>query len=328
MVRRQLFALVGIGLMLAGAGCRSTAEPAPTAVMATGVSPARPTAAQPGFYISRDTAAARQAAGLDAARAGALGRITEQPSALWLTGPTARDQVAALTARAAPTGQPVLLVAYAIPQRDCGLYSAGGMADGAAYRSWIDGVASALTGRSAWVVLEPDAVPQTLQGCGPAAAERYELLAHAVRELKRNPGVRVYLDAGNAGWVQDRAALADGLRRAGVGAADGFALNVSNFFTTDQSYEYGRQLSAVLGGRPFVIDTSRNGNGALGGESWCNPPGRALGRTPTTDTGRSGLDALLWVKNPGESDGDCGRGEPKAGEFWTEYALRLAGFTG
>ncbi|MCW2873942.1 glycoside hydrolase family 6 protein, partial [Actinacidiphila oryziradicis] len=35
------------------------------------------------------------------------------------------------------------------------------------------------------------------------------------------------------------------------------------------------------------------------------------------------VDAYLWVKRPGESDGSC-RGAPPAGQWWSDYALRLA----
>ncbi|WP_442538328.1 glycoside hydrolase family 6 protein, partial [Streptomyces pseudogriseolus] len=58
-------------------------------------------------------------------------------------------------------------------------------------------------------------------------------------------------------------------------------------------------------------------------ERWCNPPGRALGETPTTRTADPLVDAYLWIKRPGESDGEC-KGGPKAGEWWEDYALDLA----
>jgi endoglucanase len=35
------------------------------------------------------------------------------------------------------------------------------------------------------------------------------------------------------------------------------------------------------------------------------------------------LDAYLWVKVPGESDGPC-NGGPPAGSWWQEYALEIA----
>ena len=70
-------------------------------------------------------------------------------------------------------------------------------------------------------------------------------------------------------------------------------------------------LSVLLGGRKFVIDISRNGEGPppgspTGTNSWCNPQQQSLGSPPTTATSRLGLAALLWIKDPGESDGRCG----------------------
>jgi len=79
-----------------------------------------------------------------------------------------------------------------------------------------------------------------------------------------------------------------------------------------------------------VVDTSRNGAGPVsgtevdGGPAWCNPPGRRLGQAPTSDTGEPRVDAFLWVKRPGESDGACRPGEPEAGRWWPEYALDIA----
>ena len=75
----------------------------------------------------------------------------------------------------------------------------------------------------------------------------------------------------------------------------------------------------------FVIDTSRNGQGPLDPRkyaaapfnqpdrvlakldegSWCNPPGVGVGERPTVNTRIPLLDAYLWLKDPGESDGSC-----------------------
>jgi endoglucanase len=94
----------------------------------------------------------------------------------------------------------------------------------------------------------------------------------------------------------------------------------------------------------FVIDTSRNGVGPWQPPSypdpqdWCNPPDRGLGLRPTTDTGNPLIDAYLWVKIPGESDGECTRGlgpagetvdpewgliDPAAGQWFPEMALDM-----
>ena len=75
----------------------------------------------------------------------------------------------------------------------------------------------------------------------------------------------------------------------------------------------------------FVVDTGRNAYGSLDVAryreppylqpesviqgltvgAWCNPPGMGLGLRPTADTGVPLLDAYLWIKTVGESDGSC-----------------------
>ncbi|MGY1822612.1 glycoside hydrolase family 6 protein [Geodermatophilus sp. SYSU D00079] len=268
----------------------------------------------------------------------ALAPLAGQPAATWVAAPeNPYPAVEEVSRAAAEAGQLPVLVAYNVPLRDCRSYSAGGAADADEYLSWIGSFAAALADRPAVVVLEPDAVPQAVVGCpdlDPAA--RYELLAQAVEILDRQPGARVYVDAGNASWITDLPVLADALRRSNVDRADGFALNVSNFESTEASAAYGLALSEELGrGAPagtdpahFVIDTSRNGAGpppdTSDPERWCNPPDRRLGDPPTASTDLPRVDALLWIKQPGDSDGTC-RGGPPAGQWWPEAARELVG---
>ncbi|MFC8517873.1 glycoside hydrolase family 6 protein [Streptomyces sp. NPDC057257] len=254
-----------------------------------------------------------------------LAKIADEPAALWPAGEIDPGPVVrAATASAASEGRTALFVAYDIPHRDCGQHSAGGAADADAYRAWIGKFAEALGDSKALVVLEPDAVSHIVDGCTPAEYhdEREQLLSEAVVRLKQQPNTKVYLDAGNPSWIREPWKLVEPLKRAGIEKADGFSLNVSNFQTNERTRKYGLQLSGDLGGKHFVIDTSRNGKGPLPG-AWCNPPGRALGTRPTTDTGEPALDAYLWIKRPGESDGTC-EGGPDAGQWWPEYALELA----
>ena len=72
-----------------------------------------------------------------------------------------------------------------------------------------------------------------------------------------------------------------------------------------------------------MIVSIRIGLGPTSDAQWCNPTGRALGTRPTTTTGIATLDAFLWIKRPGESDGAC-NGGPKSGVWWADYALGLA----
>lgn len=330
-VRTAPAARIG-GLLAAAAvlaGCTAPA-PAPPA-------PALGSSSESGYYVDPRTAAAAQVEQWTAegrtGDADMIRRISEQPLPLWVSGDAAevRAQTREYVDRATAVGARPLLVAYNIPHRDCGSFSGGGAPDGDYYRGWISELAGAVEGSDATVVLEPDAVPHELSGCvdGELRDERYVLLGDAIDTLKE-AGATVYIDAGNPGFITDVDALAGALDRSGVRRADGFALNVANFRTTEVNVEFGTALSERLDGARFVIDTSRNGAGPPpegdidGAPSFCNPPDRALGETPTTETGYDLVDALLWVKRPGESDGACRPGEPEAGQWFAEYGLGLA----
>jgi endoglucanase len=253
------------------------------------------------------------------ADAALMERMANTPTATWLGDwtPDVRSAAAALVGRAAGTGRRPVLVTYNIPNRDCGGHSSGGAKDEKAYRAWIRALAAGIANRPAAVLLEPDALAHL---CGDAAA-KYRMLGDAVEVLAAGKDTAVYLDAGHAKWL-DVATATHRLRAAGVAKARGFSLNVSNFVTTTESERYGEKIVSALGGDShYVIDTSRNGNGE--GTDWCNPPGRALGATPSAATTAEHADAYLWVKVPGESDGAC-KGASKAGTWMPEYALALA----
>ena len=169
------------------------------------------------------------------------------------------------------------------------------------------------------VILEPDALAgPTASLAGPAAAAH---LAPPNRSwtLTSPPSISVYIDAGHESW-HSSGTIAKRLRDVGIGRARGFALNVSNFYFTRDERAYGHRVSARVGGKPFVIDTSRTGAGGRPAVSGATPR-RGPGQPATSDTGDSLVDAYLWVKLPGESDGTC-RGGPRAA--WLQYALGLA----
>lgn len=125
------------------------------------------------------------------------------------------------------------------------------------------------------------------------------------------------------------------------------ATDVHELNTSGINLRYANMLGGIAPTTHFVIDTSRNGLGPWqppagvypDAQDWCNPPGRGLGLRPTADTGVPLLDAYLWVKTPGESDGECTRGlgpggttvdpewgriDPAAGQWFPEQALELA----
>jgi len=328
-------ALVAVAIAASVAGCAaSSAKTGPEQRgSASSRDPTDPLSALR-LYISPESPAALQVEAWRAlgksADAVALEQIAREPTATWLTGgPRPESASAALVRQSSQAGATAEIVLYDIPDRDCNGYSGGGAANGSEYLAWVTQVARGIGDHTAIIILEPDAIDQAASGClsSSGAALRYRQLAQAVTILKANRRAHVYIDAGNSGWLPVPRMIAP-LLAAGVLRADGFALNVANFQSTRASIAYGEALSARLGGRHFVIDTSRNGVGAPssqpGVHQWCNPPGRALGVAPTTHTGYAPVDAFLWIKYPGESDGQCGSGDPPAGTWWPAYGLQLA----
>ncbi|WP_420846457.1 glycoside hydrolase family 6 protein [Micromonospora terminaliae] len=369
------------------------------------------------FYTPRpDHGAVAQIAELTAAgryrEAAGVRAMVHTPQAVWVTGGSAAAVTRTVNAevrRAAGKKTVPVLVAYNIPFRDCAQYSAGGATSVAEYEQWIDAFARGIGGHEVAVMLEPDGlgiIPwyTTINGtqdwCRPAeadpataAADRFAMLNYAVDKLAALPRTSVYLDGTHSAWLGVGDA-ADRLVKAGVGRADGFFLNVSNYETTERQLKYGNWIARCVyygtegpewarghfewcasqyypadpadfstwgrtdawyaenvGDVPadqlahFVVDTSRNGQGpwtAPAGvtwpdpQTWCNPPDRGLGLRPTTATGDPLADAFLWVKTPGQSDGQCDRGtgtgrdparggmaDPAAGAWFDQQALEL-----
>ena len=276
------------------------------------------------LYVDPNSNAKRQAEALRRSRpqdAALVDQIARQPTARWL-GDWVRNiggEVNAAVTTITGAGALPVFVAYNIPGRDCGSYSAGGARGSDAYRRWIRDFAGGIRGRGAVVVLEPDALPGMDCLSAEGQRDRLTLMREAVQALKAQRAW-VYIDAGHARWHPPEV-MADRLKQAGIGMADGFSLNVSNYIANSLNVAYGERLSRLVGGKHFLIDTSRNGIGTE--TQWCNPRGQALGVVPTTRTGHPLIDAFLWVKQPGESDGTC-NGGPRAGNWWNEIAVELS----
>ena len=384
---------------------------------------ATPTLASGGFYVpTPDKGALQQIKDLvkqghasDLSNAALLTAMVSEGHAVWFTGGTpgaVREQVKKTMRLAYAQDAVPVLVAYNLPFRDCGQYSAGGALNTADYEAWIDGFAAGIGTGKAIVILEPDGLgiipyntpmfAPAMEWCQPdltgtgltpetANAARYEQLNYAVTRLGQQANVSVYLDATHSTWLGVGEA-AYRLLTAGLARADGFFLNVSNYETTATNTIFGTWISECLarvaawggylpqycpsqysppaykvdysqawidsvnadfasdGATPrthFVIDTSRNGLGPWtppadkyssgdDPQTWCNPPGRGVGDRPTANTGVPLIDAYLWVKVPGESDGSCTRStggtidpewgivDPAAGQWFPRMALQLA----
>jgi endoglucanase len=287
------------------------------------VSDGDPLAGAP-FYVNPNSAAMRAAQSANPPNA-ELTAIANTPQAYWIVPGGSAATVGKYVGDANGAGAIPVLAIYGIPHRDCGSFAAGGIASADDYRSWIDGIASGVGASRVAIVVEPDALAMADCLSADQRQERYDLVRYAVDALTRDPNAAVYVDAGHLRWhsAEDMAAR---LNQAGVGHARGFSVNTANFFTTDDEIGYGEAISGLTNGSHYVVDTSRNGAGPAPDSelNWCNPSGRALGTPPTAATAGAHADAYLWVKRPGESDGTCGKGDPPAGTFVSQYAIDLA----
>jgi endoglucanase len=240
------------------------------------------------------------------------------------------NTVRSLTVRGGQQGTVPILVLYNIPLRDCtSQWSAGGVTERNQYQWFLDVVQRGIADRHAIVIVEPDALAD-IDCLTPEGREhRVDMIRLAVTMLDSLPNVQLYVDIGNSGMRKEPQRMADLLYAVHADQADGFSVNVSAYYTDAEALAYAQAVRTVTG-MDFVIDSSRNGLGTYQ-DQWCNPVGRALGAPPTNATGVSGWDYRLWIKPPGQSDGECvgkpfddGVPDPPAGTWMPEIALELA----
>lgn len=221
------------------------------------------------------------------------------------------------------------------------------------------------------LVIEPDSLPNLvtnsdLSTCQQSAAGYRDGVAYAIRQLNL-PNVVMYLDAGHGGWLGWNDNLKPGAQelarayKAGGSPSQfrGIATNVAGWNAWDMSPGefssasdaqwnkaqneklYTELFGAALksAGMPnnAIVDTGRNGVQGLREEwgHWCNVNGAGFGVRPTANTGSSLVDAFVWVKPGGESDGTsdtsadrydsfCGMSDaykpsPEAGQWNQDY---------
>lgn len=195
-----------------------------------------------------------------------MARIAARPLMFWFgawfSPDQARQQVQQYIAQSTG-GDPRVLSQVAVFRLDpwehqaCGgRWSAG---DQASYRAWIDSFAAGIGSARVALVLQPD-LPVAL--CTRSAVP-LALVSYAARVFSALPDTTVYLDVGAADWPSVSQAVAL-LRRAGVGAARGFALNATHYDATAREIRFGARVAqglarAGLAGKHFVVDTSQNG---------------------------------------------------------------------
>jgi cellulose 1,4-beta-cellobiosidase len=241
-------------------------------------------------------------------------------------------------------------------------------------KEYIDAIAAALAAHpqlNTVLILEPDSLANLVTNlenprCTAAEPIYKRAIAYAVAKLSL-PNAYLYLDAAHAGWLgwprnlpksvalyKEVLAMAGGPER-----IRGFATDVSNYDPAKDPTNPKRDPAAApndelgyvadlvkalpaagISGKGFVIDTGRDGvpyvRTAPG--NWCNIKGAGLGERPQASPAPN-VDAYLWIKPPGESDGtadpkakrfdqncvsdDAAPGAPEAGEAFEPYLVDL-----
>lgn len=219
-------------------------------------------------------------------------------------------------------------------------------------RDYIDPIAAAFAAhpdQRIAVIIEPDSIGNLVTNmenpkCQAAEGIYKRGIAYAISKLSL-PNVFLYIDAAHAGWLGWPRNLAKSVPiykeiLAMAGGSDrirGFATDVSNYdppkdpsnsprdphaapndevgYVTDLTKELN---AAGITGKGFVIDTSRDGkpNVRTSPGNWCNIKGAGLGERPQAAPAPL-VDAYLYIKVPGESDGIA---DPKAPRFDTNCA--------
>jgi len=264
---------------------------------------------QPGaqLYVDPASTTAQAAATLTGQdQANAL-LLAMYPTATWFDGGTpaeVQSEAATLVADANAAGQVPVIVAYNLPNRDCGQYSAGGAQSLADYEQWIIGLAAGIGNGPAVVILEPDGLglipnymePGQANNCtiaGASSADRFTALNFAVTTLKGGPNTSVYLDATHPGW-QNVGAAAQRLILGGVLNADGFFLNASNYNWTQNNVDYGDWISGCIA---LAVANSPADPGAWDAPDNCR--NQYWNGGPATSWQGTGMDPLQqWSNQP------------------------------
>ncbi|KAG8932236.1 hypothetical protein FRC03_002852 [Tulasnella sp. 419] len=271
--------------------------------------------------------------------------------------------------------QVVSFVVYNLPDRDCSAKASDGelkLSDSgeSRYEAFIKDVAANIARYpqvQVVIQLETDAIGNLVTNlavpkCGNAAPAHKRLLALGVALLQA-PNVAIYLDGAHAGWLgwpDNLGPTADILAEILTNAkainpnakVRGVATNVSNYNGLGNQPQMGRDelvyhknLAPLLEAKAFpahfIVDQGRSGNqdAPRDGGDWCNFSLAGFGPRPTTATPDPLVDAIVWVKPGGESDGTsdttavrydqaCGsatsaKPAPEAGNWFQAYFEQL-----
>ena len=197
-----------------------------------------------------------------------------------------------------------------------GTYRAGGVAEDRRTMKWYDDFAQSVGDARVVIGFEPDSLGTVDCLARDRRKDRLDVLRYGVDRLSQLPNATIYLEAGASDW-EPAARTAKQLRYIGISKVRGFMLNVTHHDWTRANIQHGLEISRMVGGKHFIINTSYNGRGPLHytqvdqqGRStsgarinvWCNPGLRGLGPAP-----------------------DDGHGQPDGGRVHVHQPPRLLG---
>nr|AAF35251.1 cellobiohydrolase [Trametes versicolor] len=246
--------------------------------------------------------------------------------------------------------QLVPIVVYELPDRDCAAKASNGefsIADAGAenYKDYIDQIVPQIKqfpDVRVVAVIEPDSLANlvtnlNVQKCANGGTYKASV-TYALQQLS-SVGVTMYMDAGHAGWLGWPANIQPGsevfaemFKSADfVAFVRAFATNVREYNALTAAFPrpitqgnpnydefpYIQRVRPMLKspGFPaqFVVDQGRAGQQNFRQQwgDWCNIKGAGFGTRPTTSTGNPLIDAIIWVKPGGESDGTSNSSSPR-----------------
>lgn len=270
-----------------------------------------------------------------------IGSITDNPpnvTPYWIDSLGAQEFVGEYIFDSALDEHIPVIVFYQRPDRDVKGYRQGGLEKWSEYRAALSTLGGLLQSKDypSVVILEPGWLSEvfydTTESDDPNILElvngtdpqeyrafdnnKYSRLVNAFTEfMGRVPSkTNVYVDVDSAYFHSihgDRAMFF--LNQSLFGRQfQGVAINTGDYFSKENNFAIGQKLSSTFGWR-FVEDSSRNGGSfserSLEQIEACSfdPPGMLSGLNPQwlegTDEYDAGMDARLWLRVPGESDG-------------------------
>ncbi|PBK78663.1 cellobiohydrolase II-I [Armillaria solidipes] len=243
----------------------------------------------------------------------------------------------------------VQIVVYDLPDRDCAALASNGefsIADDglSKYENYIDQLVAQIEkfpDVRVVAVIEPDSLANLVTNlsvakCANAQTAYKAGVTYAMQQLN-SVGVYMYLDAGHAGWLGWPANLSPAAQLfnslyTSAGSPQfvrGLATDVANYnalsaaspdpiTSGNPNYDeihYINALAPLLTSMPahFIVDQGRSGqqNIRTAWGDWCNVKGAGFGTRPTTNSGSSLIDSIVWVKPGGECDGTSNTSSPR-----------------